>query len=288
MKYYETTFTIEAPEALLADVRDLLAALAGEAGYETFEETPHGLKGYVQTSLYSEETLQEALQELPFEGVAVSYDTHEAEDRDWNEAWEQEGFDPIVIGQGRCVIHDGRHLPAAKADIEVEIDARQAFGTGNHETTRMVVGALLATDLRGKTLIDAGCGTGILGIAALKAGAKSVLAYDIDEWSADNARHNAVINGISPDRYEARLGDASTLDALTEQADIVVANIFREILVADMARFAKALAPQGSLILSGFYETDIPAIAQAAQAQGLAPTRQATDNGWACLTLERI
>lgn len=285
MKYNETTFNLHAPEDLLTDARDLLAALAGEAGYETFEETPTGLKGYIQHTLYNKEALDEALRDFPFDNVTIGYDTHEAEDRDWNEAWEQEGFEPICIGNGLCTIHDGRHLPDREAQVEVQIDAHMAFGTGNHETTRMAVAALLAAQPRGKGVIDAGCGTGILGIAALKAGAARALGYDVDEWSADNARHNAALNGIDPDRYEARLGDATTLDTVAWKADIVVANIFRDILIADMPRLARALAPGGTLILSGFYEADAPTIAQAAQAQGLTQHGISTDNGWACLTL---
>lgn len=285
MKYFETTFTITAPHPILPDARDLLAALAGEAGYETFEETPTGLKGYVQASLYDAEALALALQEFPFEGVAIGYDTHEAENRDWNEAWELEGFSPIVIGDGRCAIHDGRHLPSTKAEMEVEIDARLAFGTGNHETTRMVANRLLALAPKGKRLLDAGCGTGILGIVGLKAGAAHATGYDIDEWSVDNARHNAAINGVA-DRYEALLGDASVIERRKGEYDIVVANIFREILIADMGRLAQALAPGGSLIVSGFLEADTAALQEAAARHGLAPSAMATEGGWACLTLD--
>ena len=107
---------------LLSDARDLLAALAGEAGFETFEETDTGLKGYVQQTLFSEETLKEALTDFPFDGIAITYDIREAENKDWNEQWEQEGFEPIIISDGAIIIHDGRHLPsisASRAEIEI-------------------------------------------------------------------------------------------------------------------------------------------------------------------------
>lgn len=283
MKYYQTDFNIRAAADILGDARDLVAALAGEAGYETFEETPTGLKGYVQKQLYDEDALRQALADFPFEGVTITYATAEAEDRDWNEAWEQEGFEPIIVG-GRLAIHDGRHLPAEKVEVEVEIDAKLAFGTGNHETTQMVAGELLDLDLRGKTLLDAGCGTGILSLVALKAGAAHATGYDIDEWSVDNARHNAVINRLD-DRFTALLGDSAVMEKLDGEVDVVVANIFRDILVADLPRFASVLRPGGRVILSGFYEADAEAVIAAAERCGLSVEKVKTVNGWACLVL---
>lgn len=285
MKYYEVTFNISAPADIMGDARDLVAALAGEAGFETFVETDNGLKGYVQTQLLDREALDQALDDFPFDGATIGYDIHEAENRDWNEQWEKEGFDPIVV-DGACAIHDGRHLPQDKVETEVEIDAKLAFGTGNHETTRMIVSQLLSTDMRGKALLDAGCGTGILGIVALKRGASKATGYDIDEWSADNARHNAVINGVDA-RYEALLGDASLLDGIATTFDVAVANINRNILLADMPRLARAVKPQGQLILSGFYVADEDALAQEAATLGLALERERNDNGWACLVFRK-
>ena len=143
MKYFEVAFTIT---PYSTDACDVVAALAGEAGFESFEETETGLLGYVQQALFEETTLKEAFEDFPFEGVSINYDVHEAEDKDWNEQWEQEGFEPIVVrGEWRevrdIIIHDGRHLPnnISDQDIAIEIDAKLAFGTGTHETTRMVV-----------------------------------------------------------------------------------------------------------------------------------------------------
>ena len=182
MKYFEVEFTIS---PYSADACDLLAALAGDAGFETFEETETGLLGYVQQSLFSESALQESIADFPFEGVSIRYDVREAEDRDWNEQWEQEGFEPIVVSRSEecsarseecgvrseecgvwsentfegIIIHDGRHLPSEVSShlspltsrlspltshlLEIEIDARLAFGTGTHETTRMICSTLL-------------------------------------------------------------------------------------------------------------------------------------------------
>jgi ribosomal protein L11 methyltransferase len=282
MKYFEVNFKIQ---PLSQDARDILAALAGEAGFETFEDTDEGLKGYVQLSLFDEEALHQTLQFFPMENTHIIYNVTEAEDKDWNEQWEQEGFEPIVIGDNQIIIHDGRHLPEqSTAQIAIEIDAHLAFGTGTHETTQMVCATLLEESLNDKNILDAGCGTGILGIAALKLGAKSVTAYDIDEWSADNTRHNAVINQVD-EHLKIHCGDASLLDTFEERFDYVLANINRNILLNDMERFRKVMKPQGTLIMSGFYTEDIPLLENKGKELGLNLIRQQENNHWACILM---
>ena len=281
MKYFEVDFTIS---PYSSDASDVLAAIAGEAGYETFEETPTGLKGYIQQQFFDVATLQQALEDFPFDEVTISYDISEAEDKDWNEQWEQEGFEPIKVGS-RLVIHDGRHLPETPADIAIEIDARMAFGTGTHETTRMICSALLDRKMDGLRVLDCGTGTGILSICALKLGASEAIGYDIDEWSADNARHNAVINRVD-DRFTSLLGDASILKNVEGMFDIVLANINRNILLNDMETFRQKMAQGAQLILSGFYTADIPMLTTKATELGLTLTEQCEENDWACLRLK--
>ena len=290
MKYFEAIFTVS---PYSSDACDVLAAMAGEAGFETFEETENGLKGYVQQSFFDEETLRATIADFPFEGVSITYDIHEAEDRDWNEQWEQEGFEPIVISGEKpevsgeryptIVIHDGRHLPESMPDdaIAIEIDAKLAFGTGTHETTRMICGTLLSipSPLR---VLDCGTGTGILSITALKLGAAQAVGYDIDEWSVDNARHNAVINFVD-DRFESLLGDASILNKVEGTFDLVLANINRNILLADMPMFREKMAPGAKLILSGFYTEDAPMLVDKAKTLGLTLQQQKEDQNWCCL-----
>ena len=297
MKYYEVDFTMT---PCTQDAQDILSALAGEAGFETFEETPTGLKGYVQQALFDEDALKLALEGFPFENVTLSYSIQEAEDKDWNEQWEQEGFEPIEVRckkeDGRCrtlVIHDGRHLPSdidlQPSAIMIEIDAHLAFGTGTHETTRMICGMLLDMQLDGLRVLDCGCGTGILGICALKLGAASAVGYDIDEWSADNTRHNAVINRVD-DRLIALCGDASVLAPFATTPDgspsgfnLVMANINRNILLNDMEHFRSVMAPKAQLILSGFYKNDCALLESKAQTLGLSLKATRTDGDWACL-----
>ena len=290
MKYFEAIFTVS---PYSSDACDVLAAMAGEAGFETFEETENGLKGYVQQSLFDEETLRATIADFPFEGVSITYDIHEAEDRDWNEQWEQEGFEPIVISGEKpevsgeiyptIVIHDGRHLPESMPDdaIAIEIDAKLAFGTGTHETTRMICGTLLSipSPLR---VLDCGTGTGILSITALKLGAAQAVGYDIDEWSVDNARHNAVINFVD-DRFKSLLGDATILNKVEGTFDLVLANINRNILLADMPMFREKMASGAKLILSGFYTEDAPMLVDKAKTLGLTLQQQKEDQNWCCL-----
>lgn len=285
MKYYEIDFTIQAPTACMDDARDLVAAFAGEVGFETFEESETGLKGYVQTTLFNKDALDEVLKDFPIEDAKITYTVAEAEDKDWNEAWENEGFEPIIVAD-RCIIHDGRHLPQCHAPIEVEIDARLAFGTGTHETTRMIVTKLTSMNLKDLRLLDAGCGTGILGIVALKCGAKQVIGYDIDEWSADNARHNAVINSVD-NRFTSVLGDASIINTLQDGFDVVTANINRNILLQDMSSFVSKLNQGGTLILSGFYQTDVPLLEEKAQSLGMKKIDMQNDGEWTCLVFKK-
>ena len=286
MKYFEAEFTLS---PYSTDASDVLAAIAGEAGFETFEETATGLKGYVQQSLFDEQLLRQLLSDFPFEGVTVGYQIREAEYRDWNEQWEQAGFEPIVIGN-QLTIHDGRHLPDVPTRLSIEIDARQAFGTGTHETTRMICSVLLDRH-PSQRVLDCGTGTGILSICALKLGAVSAVGYDIDEWSVDNARHNAVINQVG-ERFTSLLGDADILNnveahpELAQRFDLVMANINRNILLADLPLFRQKMAPGGTLILSGFYTADAPLLIGKADSLGLTLQQQREDNDWACLVFD--
>ena len=303
MKYFEAEFVIS---PLSPDAADLLAALAGEAGFESFEETPTGLKGYVQQQLFDQSALQTALADFPFDNVDITYTIREAEDRDWNEQWEQEGFEPIVVSRSEecgvrsentfegIIIHDGRHLPSDVSSLhtphstllEIEIDARQAFGTGTHETTRMICSELISLLTPHSTLpervLDCGTGTGILSICALKLGATEAVGYDIDEWSVDNARHNAVINRVD-DRFTSLLGDATILNKVEGTFNLVLANINRNILLANMPAFRQKMAPGATLILSGFYTSDCPMLIDKAATLGLTLQKQKEDHDWACL-----
>lgn len=284
MKYFEVDFQLS---PLSQDACDILAALTADAGFESFEETQHGIRGYVQQPLLDRQALEDIVNNFPIMGTNIIYTISEAEDKDWNEQWEQEGFEPIIVGNNRLAIHDGRHLPSQPADISVEIDARLAFGTGTHETTQMICEWMLDMPMKGLRVMDAGCGTGILGIVALKLKASHVTAYDIDEWSSDNTRHNAVINRIDS-QLSVYCGDASLLDSKTADYDLVLANINRNILLNDMPRFCQIMKQDAKLILSGFYTEDIPLLEARGKELGLTLTGAKNRDKWASIIMQRV
>lgn len=288
MKYYVANFDIECADELLQPARELLSAAACEAGFEAFEDTDNGIAGYVQRPLYDKEALDAAIADYMPEGTQVTYNIEEVPDQDWNQGWEDQGFEPIGVSD-HLVIYDAKHTDMSMfagddGVMRIFVEARNAFGTGTHQTTRMILRRLLGMDLTGKSVLDCGCGTGILGIVALRLGANRVLGYDIDEWSSENAKHNAALNGV--DNLDVLLGDASVLDGVKEEFDVVIANINRNILLNDMTAFRSHLKTGGRLILSGFYETDVPMLEQAAQSNGLTIIDVVTDGEWACAMFE--
>ena len=284
MKYFEVDFQLS---PLSQDACDILAALTADAGFESFEETQHGIRGYVQQPLLDRQALEDIVNNFPIMGTNIIYTINKAEDKDWNEQWEQEGFEPIIVGNNRLAIHDGRHLPSQPADISVEIDARLAFGTGTHETTQMICEWMLDMPMKGLRVMDAGCGTGILGIVALKLKASHVTAYDIDEWSSDNTRHNAVINRVDS-QLSVYCGDASLLDSKTADYDLVLANINRNILLNDMPRFCQIMKQDAKLILSGFYTEDIPLLEARGKELGLTLTGAKNRDKWTSIIMQRV
>ncbi len=269
MKYLELTFHITPYNEAAADV---LTALLADVGCDTFEPSDTGLTAYILQDAYSEPAIHDAVSNtlalFPVtapEGLRITFTAAPAPDENWNATWEAEHhFEPITLPDGQLL----------------QIIPRQAFGSGEHATTRLMLGLLSdLAPLADTTVIDAGCGTGILGIAALKLGAAHVFAYDIDEWSVRNAQDNYALNGCEA---EIALGDASCL-ASAPQADILLANINRNILLADLPAFASHLKPAGHLLLSGFYEADIPVLTDAAAALGLTLCDTLADGDWRAL-----
>lgn len=289
MKYLVATFNIEAEADLLEASRDLLADGAAQAGFETFEETEQGMDAYVQKELFDREALDAYIADFPISDAHITYSIQDAEDKDWNQEWEEQGFEPIYVAD-QVVIYDAKH-PELYPDtsnrpdiIEIGIEAKLAFGTGHHETTRMIISQLLQMPIKTKRVLDCGTGTGILGLTASKLGAKEVVGYDIDEWSVENAKHNALLNGV--DNMEVLFGNSSVLNHISGVFDVVMANINRNILLDDMRLFRSVMNTDATLILSGFYEEDVPVLLEKANELGLHETARHTDNNWTCLVLK--
>lgn len=218
------------------------------------------------------------------ENIKITYKIEEAEDKNWNETWEEKGFEPIVVNN-KCVIHDTMHNNTGNGNlIDITIDAKQAFGTGGHETTYMMVSELLDNDINGLQVLDCGCGTGILSIVSAKLGAKNVTGYDIDEWSTENTKHNCIINGIT--NVSILHGNANVINTLETEFDIVLANINRNILLNDMPQFKHAMRDGAKLILSGFYEKDAEMLINKAEELKLKLDKKKTKNDWCMLVFK--
>lgn len=260
---------------------DVMAYLLAEAGFESFVPDERGLTAYIREEDFDACKVNDALAQYPF---AASLDVSSTfiEGEDWNSEWEKNYFQPIVIGE-RLVIHSTFHTDVPQAQYDITIDPKMAFGTGHHATTSQVASVLLDSDLKGKTVTDMGTGTAILAILAAKLGAKTVTGIEIDEAAYVNAIENVALNGVE-NTVSLIHGDAS---ALTDcpKADIFVANINRNVITADLKQYVTALNQGGTIILSGFYEHDIPVIMETAAQLGLKELRHTTLNDWACLIL---
>lgn len=286
MKYLVAEFKIECQDGMIQIARDLLTDALGEAGFETFEDTEDGIKGYVQESLFDENAMNDVISNFMLPDVSINANIQEAEYKNWNEEWEEAGFERININDS-ITIYDARHDDGngIASGISIGIETKQAFGTGTHETTRMIVSTLLNIVLKGKRVLDCGCGTGILGIAASKLGASEVVGYDIDEWSSENAIHNTELNGVG--NMKVMLGDASVLKSVEGKFDVVLANINRNILLADMPAFVSVMADESLLILSGFYASDVDLLIEKASSLGLSKIDSKSDSEWTCLVLKK-
>lgn len=287
MEYNVTHFKIKVSEELMEVCRELLADAVSEAGYEAFADTDDGVDAWVQIQQYDAELTQQMLEDFPIEGAEISFVTEEVEQQNWNEEYEKEVFEPIRV-EG-CIIYDAASEDAEtlkeETPIAIAIDQQMAFGNGAHETTKMIVTELLSRDLNGKRFLDCGCGTGILSIVAKKCGASHVTAYDIDEWSVENTKHNAEINKV--ELLDILLGDVSVLSHVDGVFDIIAANINRNILLADMPQIVETLSPDGFLILSGFYEEDAMQLCEKASTLGLYEVGRKVTNNWTMLVFHR-
>jgi len=271
MNYLEAIFLIELYEEYISDV---LAEELGELGFESFVTTEESLAAYIPENKFDENKVKELLADFPFE-ASINYKLNQIESKNWNEEWEKHFFEPIVIGN-ECVIHSSFHQNVPKATYEIVIDPKMAFGTGHHETTSLVIGELLKMDLDGKKLLDMGCGTAVLAILASMRGAKDIVAIDIDTWCTENSLENLEVNRIS--NIDVKLGGAELLEGM--HFDIVLANINRNILLADMEKYVDCLSSGGELYMSGFYKEDIPLIEAEANINGLKMTDFKEKNNW--------
>lgn len=264
------------------DATDLAAAFLADAGFESFEPDESGLTAYIRASEDGENLAKEALQDFPFEAeIAISSEFIKGED--WNSEWEKNYFKPILIDD-LCVVHSTFHKDVPSAKYDIVIDPKMAFGTGHHDTTSQMMRHILSLPLEGKSVIDMGTGTGILSFLAKMRGAENVTGIEIDKPAYENAVDNASLNNCDVRFIH---GDASALSEISA-SDFLFANINRNIILADIDRYASALNPGGTMLLSGFYEEDIPLIMEAANKYGLKEeSRLVSEAGWTALRLSK-
>ena len=290
MKYTEVTFVIARNEAAgdvsIETAGDIVAALTAGIGFDSFVPAPDGVLGYIPTEQYDEDALRAVLADFPLPCTTVTFTAAPREDKDWNAEWERNFFQPIVV-DGRAVVHSTFHADYPQAEYDIVINPQMAFGTGHHQTTRLMMSYILDADFSGKDILDMGCGTGILAILACMRGARHADAIDIDEWCADNTRDNIRLQ----DKAECLnisvfCGDVSLL---TDRGpyDVILANINRNILLADMpcyvARLRRHVDGQSApsrLFISGFYLADLPLLRDKAASLGLRYVSHRTDNDW--------
>ncbi len=264
-------FTVEPKEP----GTEILIAELGETAFESFIETEEGLSAYVQKEFWNENILV-GIQILDSEEFKIKYSFEEIAQVNWNEEWEK-NFEPIDVDD-TCRVRAPFH---EKTDVkyDIVIEPKMSFGTGHHETTFMMIRHLLETDIEGMKALDMGCGTAILAILAEMKGAKPIDAIDIDNWCYLNSIENAGRNGCT--NISVHEGDAALL--VGKSYDLIIANINRNILLNDMQAYVNCLSKGGLLLLSGFYEEDIPAIDASCTEKGLTFVKKLSRNNWVSL-----
>ena len=283
MKYTEVTLKIEPVEPF----RDLLIDTLGNEGpYDSFVETPDGMKAYIPTDQFDPEWLKGQLAQYA-DSARISFTHEEMPDKNWNEEWEKQ-HKPVLVecADGHKIwVRAPFHQHRDDVDYEIEIEPKMSFGTAHHQTTYMMLSFVAELTMDNKRVLDMGCGTAVLAILSKMRGASQVEAIDIDEWAYNNAIENAQRNHVE---LTVHIGDARLLDDKKEYFDIILANINRNILLNDMEHYVAALHKGGDLVISGFYESDVTALQQHAESLGMRLEQQKSRQGWCALRFRKM
>lgn len=273
MPYIELSIGYQADQ----DYNEIIIAELANAGFESFQEEPGLVKGYIKSTGFDHSLIDS----LGFMSVIknVNITTHTIEDQNWNAVWES-NFEPVIF-EGKCLIRAPFHKDDPTFPMQIIIEPKMSFGTAHHPTTALMIETMYSLDIEDKIVLDMGSGTGILAILASKLGAKEVVAIDNDKWAVENSIENVARNNIN--NITVLLGDAGLLKS--EQFDIILANINRNVLLTDMKHYTSVLNQKGSLVLSGFYENDIEIINATARKLGLTLMSKTIKSEWSCLLL---
>lgn len=269
---YYTELSLPLTSANPDEQAEILTAWLSEFPFDTYFVEDGCLKAYAPEEEYNA-VAEEVAAVLAEQGV-VEWSVRSIEKEDWNATWEAD-FEPIAI-DNICTVRTPSH-PAPTEGMDVLIVPKMSFGTGHHQTTRLMIRHLFEQELAGRIVLDVGCGTGVLSIVALGLDAESVVAVDIDEWAVENCNDNCSLNGVA-DRVATLVG---TIESVPEQKfDVVLANINLNILLHDLPHYRSRLVEGGVLLMSGFLESDVATLVAAAEAQGLSLTVTKESDGW--------
>lgn len=272
MKYTQVTFELEP----MMPAREVLVAELADLGFDSFEETDKGLLAYIPSQDYKDELLSDLMAaNMPDQNL--SWQAQPMPDKNWNAEWEK-NFEPIIVEE-HCLIRAPFHA-SENYPLEIVIEPKMSFGTGHHATTYLMIAQMLKMDLSSKKVLDMGSGTGVLAIAAEKLGAKDCDAIDIDEWAFENAAENFERNACK--HIQNIMGGAEAIPAQTLY-NVILANINRNILTRDMHLYNQVLAPNGSILFSGFYTHDKQDIDTVASTFGWTLTDQQSRGEWCAL-----
>ncbi|HXB39602.1 MAG TPA: 50S ribosomal protein L11 methyltransferase [Bacteroidia bacterium] len=277
MEYLCFTFKVEPADP----GSEILAAALSEGNFESFEFSRSGFNAYVKKNEFNDEIIENLKEQFP--DIGFSYSLEEIKKQNWNKEWEK-NFTPVLI-ENLCCIRASFHTAPAPPLLDIIIEPKMSFGTGHHQTTWLMSKALFSLDLKGKSVLDVGCGTGILAIISKKLDSQTVTGIDIDEWSIENSRENRKANGFSRETIDFYQGNIGGIE--NETYDVILANINKNILQKEMIKYAAHLNKGGKLLLSGFFETDCKELISAAENAGLKNIGKETKNEWAILIFEK-
>lgn len=266
----------------LSPYDEMLIAYLSALGFDSFEQTDTGVIAYIEEKLWTSDLFSKVpVFKLP--DVDIDYHFKKMNPKNWNEVWES-NFQPIVVAD-KVGVRADFHPPMPNLPYEMVITPKMSFGTGHHQTTALMLQYLLELDLEGKTVLDMGCGTGILGIFAHIKKARQVLAIDIDPWCYENTLENVEKNQCKG--VQVQRGDASLLTQ-KQPFDVVIANINRRILLQDLSAYVGVMQPMAWLLLSGFYKADVPLLNKVATAEGLILKDMHHRDDWTLLAYQKV
>ncbi len=279
MNYIELTCQLSPYSSENAEI---IIAFLSQSGFESFSDEAPVVKAWIPENLFKLD-VQDFVQNLQIDNIKIDIKHRLIKEQNWNETWEKNYFEPILIAD-KCIIRSTFHENTPKLKYEILIDPKMSFGTGHHETTFLMMEEILDIDVQGKTILDMGCGTGILAILSAQKGAKEICAVDIDKWSYNNTLENLQLNAIK--NVHVELGDKNIIGQ--KFFNIIYANINKNVLLQDIPDYAAHIHQGGKLLLSGFYISDFEDINKVAIKSGLQLSKKREKNKWLMLNYLKI